>query len=558
MAIEADRSIWSTESFGAKLLDVTIGDLLDRQADRFASHEALVFRDAEFGLDLRWSYAELRQRVDDLARGLFAAGIATGDRVAVLAPNLPEWILLEYALAKLGAVLVTVNTAFRAQELGYLLRQGRVRALFTAAAYRGNNYLEALAGARQQAAVPELDLVVVFGTANVPGTMPFAGLLAGGEGVPTAILQERQRSVRPGDVAQIQYTSGTTGAPKGVTLTHRGIVNNAYLMGQRAGWTAQDRLLAVMPLFHTAGCVCNVLGMLACGGTLLALVGFDPAKALTMIETEGATIMNGVPTMYLRLLAEPGVRDGRYASSTLRIAFMGGTAIPAVVLADMKAAFGADPMVIMGMTEASPLITQTLLQDSFAQCSTTAGIPLPFTEIKVVDPAGQPVPLGIEGELCIRGYGVTPGYFNMPDRTREAIDAEGWLHSGDLATLDAGGYLRIAGRAKDMIIRGGENIYPAEVEELMMGHPLVEQVQVVGVPDPELGEEAYAFVVPRPGATLTEAGLRQDCRARFSRHKVPRFIEIVDGLPQTANGKVKKFELRQRAHDTLAATLARQ
>ena len=551
MAIKADRSIWSAEPFGATLLEITIGDLLDRQADRLAGHEALVFRDAEFGLDLRWSYAELRRRVDQVACGLIAAGIVAGDRVAVLAPNLPEWILLEYALAKVGAVLVTVNTAFRAQELGYLLRQARVRALFTVAGYRGNDYLAALVQARADQALPDLHHVVLIGDGPAPEMKRFAALLRGGETVPRETLRARQAAVRPGDVAQIQYTSGTTGAPKGVMLTHRGTVNNANLMGLRAGWTQRDRLLAVMPLFHTAGCVCNVLGMLACGGTLLALVAFDAANALALIRAEQATIMNGVPTMFLRLLAEPGVREGVYRSSTLHTAFMGGTAIPAVVLEDMRAAFGAEPMVIMGMTEASPLITQTLPRDDFTLCSTTAGLPLPFTEVKVIDPAGATVPLGREGELCIRGYGVTPGYFDMPERTAEAIDPEGWLHSGDLATLDGRGYLRIVGRAKDMIIRGGENLYPAEIEALMMGDPLVEQVQVVGVPDPDLGEEAFAFVVARPDAVLTEAGLRDACRTRFSRHKVPRYIEVVDSLPQTASGKIKKFELRTRARAIL-------
>ena len=547
MAIQAGQSIWFAEPFGASLMEVTIGDLLDRQADRLAGHEALVFRDTAFSLDLRWSYAELRQRADEVACGLIAAGISAGDRVAVLAPNLPEWILLEYALAKIGAVMVTVNTAYRAEELGYLLQQARVHAVFAVAAFRGNDYLANLAAVRAEWALPDLCLVVLLGEGLAPGTMPFAGLLEGGQTVTPQALQARQAAVRPEDIAQIQYTSGTTGAPKGVMLTHRGTVNNANLMGLRAGWTERDRLLAVMPLFHTAGCVCNVLGMLARGGTLLALVAFDAAQALKLIRDERATIMNGVPTMFLRLLAEPGVREGRCLPSTLRTAFMGGTAIPAVVLEDTGAAFGADPMVIMGMTEASPLITQTLPDDDFVQCSTTAGLPLPFTDVKIIDLAGNTVPLGVEGELCIRGYGVTPGYFDMPERTAEAIDAEGWLHSGDLAALDADGYLRIVGRAKDMIIRGGENIYPAEIEELMMRDPLVEQVQVVGVPDAELGEEAFAFVVPRAGAALTQAGLRATCLARFSRHKVPRFIELVEALPQTASGKIKKFELRALA-----------
>ncbi len=540
------------DPFGAALLDQTIGDLLDAQANRFAGREALVCRDAEFGIDLRWSYADLLARVDQLARGLIGLGIEAGDRVAVLAPNLPEWLLLEYALAKLGAVLVTVNTAYRRHELDYLLRQGRVRALFTVAEYRGNPYLDTLRAIGRESPLPDLDFTILIGEGVAP--LVFADILRRGDEVPQAVLRARQAAVRPGDVVQIQYTSGTTGAPKGVMLTHRGVVNNANFMGLRAGWTEQDRLLAVMPLFHTAGCVCNALGMLTRGGTLLALVAFDAAKALAMIVAEHATIMNGVPTMFLRLLAEPGVREGRYAPSSLRTAFVGGTAIPPVVLQDMKAAFGADPMVIMGMTEASPIITQTFPSDGFDLCSTTAGIALPFTSIKVVDPDdGAPLPPGQAGELCIRGFGVTPGYFDMAERTAEAIDAEGWLHSGDLATLDADGYLRIVGRAKDMIIRGGENIYPAEIENLLMRHPMIEEVQVVGVPDAEYGEEAYAFIVLHAGAELTEAALREHCRANFSRHKVPRYMAFVDTFPQTASGKIKKFELREDARRRVAA-----
>ena len=550
MGIQGNLSVWEAETQDAHLLDLTVGDMLDQQAARFGEREALVqaVGDTDATL-LRWTYAELRDRADQAARGLIAIGIAAGDHVAVLAPNLPEWILLEYALAKVGAVLVTVNTAYRQHELGYLLRQGRVRTLFTVAAFRGNDYLTTLHTLIAEGSVPEFEQAVLLGEEPGEGTLTFAELLRRSDAVSPEALRQRQAAVRPGDVVQIQYTSGTTGAPKGVMLTHTGILNNANLMGHRAGWTEQDRLLAVMPLFHTAGCVCNVLGMLTRGGALIGMAVFDAARALGLIVAERVTIMNGVPTLFLRLLNEPGVREGRYhAGSTLRTAFVGGTSIPATVLQQMLDAFGARPMVIMGMTEASPLITQTLPTDSLERNSSSAGIPLPFTEIKVIDPAsGEAVPLNAEGELCIRGYGVTPGYFAMPERTAETIDAEGWLHSGDLATLDEGGYLRIVGRTKDMVIRGGENIYPAEIENLLMHHPMVEQVQVVGVPDTEFGEEAFAFIILRPGAELTEAALRDDARASFSRHKVPRYMAFVDAFPQTASGKVQKFELREQA-----------
>ncbi len=531
-------SVWAADSFGAALLDCTVGAMLDRQAERFAAREAVVFPE----LGVRWTYAELRERVDRLAGGLIGLGIDPGDRVAVLAPNIPEWLLLDYALAKIGAVLVTVNTAYRAHELAYLLRQGRVVALFTVAAYRGNDYLASVRDA-VAAGLPALRHVIEIGGAA------FDALLHGAD----APLTARQAAVRPQDVAQIQYTSGTTGAPKGVMLTHHGTLNNAKLMGERAGFDENSRLLAVMPLFHTAGCVCNALGMLAQGGAYVGMAAFDAPRALALLEQERITVVNAVPTMYLRLLAEPGVQDGAYrAASTWRTAFTGGTTIPPSMLAALRDAFGAEPMVIMGMTEASPLITQTRPEDGFERNSTSAGVPLPFTAIKVVAPeSGEPVPLGEPGELCIKGYGVTPGYFDMPDRTADAIDPEGWLHSGDLATLEADGTLRIVGRTKDMVIRGGENLYPAEIENLLMLHPAVEQAQVVGVPDPEFGEEAFAFVMLRQAGAVTAAELRDYARASFSRHKVPRYIEVVDAFPQTASGKVKKFELREMARSRL-------
>lgn len=550
MAITGDLAIWEAESFGSVLRDMTIGALLDEQAERWPEHEALVVP-GEAG-PRRWSYRALRAEVDAVARALIGLGVAQGDRVAVLAPNLPEWLMLDYALARIGAVMVTVNTAYRRQELHYLLDQGRVRVIATVAAYRGNSYLDHLRDLRADGLLGGLEHVVLIGPGAAPDLVAWEEFIRRGAAVSDETLAQRQAAVRPEDVVQIQYTSGTTGAPKGVMLTHHGLVNNANLMGDRAGYTAQDRLLSVMPLFHTAGCVCNALGMLAKGGTLVLMAAFDAAEALALLVSEAITVINGVPTMYLRLLAEPGVREGRFAGCGLRIAFTGGTTIPASVMHEMKACFGADPVVIMGMTEASPLITQTLLSDSFERSTGSAGIPLPFTEIKVIDPkTGATLPCGAEGELCIRGYLVTPGYFDMPARTAEAIDPQGWLRSGDLAVLDREGYLRIVGRSKDMIIRGGENLYPAEIEDLLMRHPEIEQAQVVGVPDAEFGEEAYAFIIRRPGSTLDEASLRLWCRASFSRHKIPRYLAFTEAFPQTASGKVKKFELREQARSRI-------
>ena len=342
VAIEGDLSVWAAEAFGTTLLEQTTGDMLDRQATRFPDHEAIVFPE----LGVRWSYAELRARVDRLATGLIGLGLQPGERVAVLAPNLPEWLLLDYALAKIGAVLVTVNTGYRQHELAYLLRQGQVAALFTVPAYRGNDYRDAVRAA-QAAGLPMLRHVVEIGSDAFEA-------LQHGEPALGAELTRRQAAVRPHDVVQIQYTSGTTGVPKGVTLTHRGTLNNAKLMGERAGFDDGSRLLAVMPLFHTAGCVCNALGMLVQGGAFVGMTAFDAPAALALLGAERITVINAVPTMYLRLLAEPGVRDGAYReASTLRIAFTGGTTIPPSMLEAMRDAFGAEPMVIMGMTEAA-------------------------------------------------------------------------------------------------------------------------------------------------------------------------------------------------------------
>lgn len=542
VAIEGGVSIWAAESFGATLLDCTVGDMLDVQAVRFPAHEAIVF--PEFGV--RWNYAELRARVDRLALGLIGLGIAAGERVAVLAPNVPEWLLLDYALAKIGAVLVTVNTGYRQHELAYLLRQGRVAVLFMVAGYRGTDY-RTIVRAAQETGLPELRHVVEIGSAAFDE-------MQHGEGTG---LAARQAAVRPRDVVQIQYTSGTTGAPKGVMLTHRGTLNNARLMGDRAGFDDTSRLLAVMPLFHTAGCVCNALGMLVQGGAFVGMTAFDASAALALLGTERITVVNAVPTMYLRLLAEPGVADGAHrAASTLRTAFTGGTTIPPSMLVALRDAFGAEPMVIMGMTEASPLITQTRPEDGFERNSTSAGVPLPFTAIKIVE-NGVPVPLGEAGELCIQGYGVTPGYFDMPERTAEAIDAEGWLHSGDLATLAADGTLRIVGRTKDMVIRGGENLYPREIEEFLFRHPKIQDVQIFGVADERYGEEICAWIRTRSGETLTADEVRSFCHGQIAHNKIPRYVEFVDEFPMTVTGKIQKFLMRDAVETRLGLTAAK-
>ncbi|MBE7368669.1 AMP-binding protein [Ramlibacter pallidus] len=556
MAVRKDASFWDAETEGHALLDITVGELLDRQADRFGDQDAVVYRYPEHGLDLRLSFRALRDRVDALARGLLALGVQAGDKVAVLATNVPEWLLLELAVPRVGAVLVTVNTNSRREELGYLLRQAEVHTLFLQAEHRGNAYLETLrglvpelAGADAQSLLPvaskdfpALRHTVLLGAGGgLPG---FDAVVRAGDGVPESTLRARQAAVRPDDVSQIQFTSGTTGAPKGAMITHRGSLNNARLFGFRAGFRAGDRMVTAMPFFHTAGNVLDVLGLLAHGGTLVKAIQFEPLKLLELVQAERATILHGVPTMLIAMLQHP--RAAEFDTASLRLVLSGGTPIPVPVLEQVKARFGADPVIGFGMTEASPMVTGTPSSDSFELKSATVGKPLPHVEVKIVDAAGVAVPHGQPGELLVRGFGVMKGYYRMPEKTAEAIDAQGWLHSGDLATMDAGGYIRIVGRIKDMIIRGGENVYPAEVESFLMRHPAIQQAQVVGIPDAYMGEESAAFIQCREGHALDAATVESYCRAHMARHKLPKYVRFVTDYPLTPSGKVRKFELRDR------------
>ncbi len=397
-------------------------------------------------------------------------------------------------------------------------------------------------------AYPDLKQLVVLGSSPIPGAVTFDDFLAGGQAIDPAALEASTATVGSRDIAQIQYTSGTTGKPKGVMLTHYGTVNNAALAGNRAGYCETDVMVSAMPFFHTAGCVCNVIGMAAVGGCLVALESFDASRMLDLIEANAGTITNAVPTMYVRMLQDRALAEGRRNLATWRIAYTGGASIPPSLMMELKSRVGADPVIIMGMTECSPIITQTVMSDPLDVKVTTAGVPLPHVEIRIADlSTGETVPMGTEGELLIRGFLVTPGYFDLPEQTAEAIDAEGWLHSGDIATLSPHGYLRIVGRIKDMLIRGGENIYPVEIEDHLLRHEDVAEAQVVGVPDPEFGEEVFAFVVPRDGRILDAEAIRAWCRRTISRHKLPRHVAVVDRLPQTANGKVRKVELRELA-----------
>jgi fatty-acyl-CoA synthase len=558
MSLRGNKAIWEAETFGEQMIDVTVGDLLDRQAEAAPDKEALVYRYPEIGLNLRLTYAGMRDEANRVARGLMALGIRLGDHVALLASNLPEWVLLEMALAKVGAVLVTVNTNFRQAELEYVLGQADVHTLVLMDEYRGNDYVRSL-----KALLPELDGVtdpvtetvtsarfptfrraVLLGERQHPGLLPFSRLRELSVVVSDEALAERQAAVTPRHAFQIQFTSGTTGAPKGAIITHHGTVNNARFVARRARFGADDRWLSAMPLFHTAGSVVDQLSMLVSGGTVVRAIAFEGAKMLELIDREKATVLNAVPTMIIAMLHEPRLQAREFETGSLRCVLTAGTPIPVPLMEQVKARWGAEPAIMFGMTEASPIITQTLPDDSFELRSSTVGIPLPYTEVKIVDANGDVVDVGRPGEILVRGYNVMRGYYRMPEQTAAAIDADGWLHTGDVASMDERGYVRIVGRIKDMIIRGGENVYPAEVEAFLMRHPSVRQAQVVGVPDSYMGEEAVAVLQLKEGEALTEDEVRGYCRAALARHKVPKYVRFVSEYPQTPSGKVKKFELR--------------
>ncbi|MCA2013727.1 AMP-binding protein [Cereibacter sphaeroides] len=548
---------WPASSDGPELWEITLGGLLDRQAAALPDQLAVVVDEKAGAVSTRWTYAQLKAEADALARGIVDWDIPAGARVAVMAQNCAAWVLLEYALAKAGVVLVTVNPALKPNELAYLLEQGQVAALFFAAGFRGSDIpgdllslmpdlAEVTGGLRKaDGPFPALRRLAVIG-GEAPFARRFEDVVAAGLPLDDAARAARQDAVQPRDVAQIQYTSGTTGKPKGAMLTHHSTVNNARLMADRGGYTPGDTMLSAMPLFHTAGCVCNVMALAACGGTLVTMDSFEAGRMLQLWDEFCPTLLNAVPTMMVRMFEHPD--NAQYQTRTLRRIITGGTSIPPSLMLKMREATDGEPLIIMGMTECSPIITQTRDSDDLDTRVSTAGVPLPHTEIRIADvETGATLPFGQSGELCIRGYLVMKGYFDMPEKTAEAIDADGWLHSGDLAVLEDTGHLRIVGRLKDMIIRGGENVYPVEIEECLLDHPAVSQAQVVGVPDPDLGEESYAYAVLVEGASADAAVLQNHCRARMARHKMPKYVEIVKELPMTANGKIQKFALREAA-----------
>jgi fatty-acyl-CoA synthase len=565
-------SYWQTESEGIELLDTTIGDLLDSRADELPTQEAIVYSCyPEYGdaLNIRWTYQDYHERANAVAKGLLALGMKKGDHIAVLAANLPEWPLLMFGAAKAGLVLVTINPVLQAAEVEYILNQGDVRALFFMAQVRDYNHLATIHslttpgtknGEVTSQRLPVLSHVSLMGSTAVSfleqeSWRPalFEEMIADGATISDQALRERQASVKPSDPAILMYTSGTTGLPKGAKLSHYGLANNAMLtleslfpFLQRAGLARKDdRLCWPLPFFHVGG----VVALLRCayvGGTIYPLLAFDPIKVMRAISQEHCNSTFGVPTMLLAILQHPDF--ARFDLSSLLFIGSGGAPVPVSLMEQVKARIRADVFITFGQTEGSGLITLTLADDPFEVKAATVGRPLPHIEVKVTNPAtGEVVPVGERGELCYRGFLTMLDYYKMPQKTAETIDAHGWLHSGDLAIMNAQGYLNIVGRLKDMVIRGGENLFPTEIEEFLIRHPKVANVQVLGVPDAFFGEELLAVVIPNTDEQITEQELREYCKGRISHQKIPRYFQFLESYPLTASGKVQKFMLREKA-----------
>ena len=519
------------------LLGRTIGEDFERTVARFGDREALV----DCATHRRWTYSELDVEVDELALGLMAAGVEKGDRVGIWAPNCAEWVVVQYATAKIGAVLVNVNPAYRSHELAYVVKQSGMRMLVSALSHKGSDYRAMVEEVRGDC--PELLDVVHIGEPS------WRELVERGARSDHHALAQRMAQLSFDDPINIQYTSGTTGFPKGATLSHHNIGNNGFFVGELVGYTELDRICIPVPFYHCFGMVMGNLAATSHGAAMvIPAAGFDPAATLDAVAQERCTSLYGVPTMFI---AELGLPDfASYDLSSLRTGIMAGSPCPVAVMqrvvSDMHM---AEVAICYGMTETSPVSTMTRPEDDLARRTETVGQTMPHLESKVIDPvSGLTVPRGTAGELCTRGHTVMLGYWGEPGRTAEAIDAARWMHTGDLAVMDTEGYVGITGRIKDMVIRGGENVYPREVEEFLYSHPDVAEVQVVGVPDERYGEELMAWVVLREGAEpLTAEVVKAFCENRLAHYKIPRYVHVVDAFPMTVTGKVRKVEMREAA-----------
>jgi acyl-CoA synthetase (AMP-forming)/AMP-acid ligase II len=526
-----------------EMVDLTVGGLLDRSVELWPDHEAIVFSSYEdMGISARWTYAELRQRARRVGRALIASGIEPGERFGIWATNIPEWLELQFGAAYAGAVVVPMNPLYRASEVEFVLDKAKASACFVLPENRGASLWDITVAA--SADLDHVRLLVPIGDAPAGGGPSWDEWLAAGDAVDEDRLERRRREVRSTDTSQIQFTSGTTGFPKGAELSHGGIVNNGRLFAHRATMRQHGRHSNPMPYFHCGGCVMSTLGSIATGSAQMPAVTFDPERMSRTIEEEGCTSASMVPTMMIGL-EEQVDRDGRDLSS-LEIIVTGGSPVPTEVTHRWMERFGVRINNTYGMTEASPVICASRPQDTEELQTATVGPPFPHVEVDIVEPGGtERLPIGVEGELRSRSAMVMKGYWDNEEATAEAIGSDGFLRSGDLATMDENGYVSITGRAKEMIIRGGENIYPAEIENAIRELPAVADVAVIGVPDQRYGEVCAAYVRLVEGASLTQEELRQQMQGRVARYKIPAHLRVMDPLPLTPSGKVQKFKLRE-------------
>ncbi|MBU8582925.1 AMP-binding protein [Bacillus paralicheniformis] len=538
----------------AELLHLTIGKLLEKTAANAPDHEAVVYPDRR----LRYTYRQFDQLCRKVAKGLMALGIEKGEHVAIWASNTPEWLTAQFASAKTGAVLVTVNTNYQLSELEYVLKQSDATTLILMESYRGTSYIDILyklipelkesePGKLASERLPFLKNIILMGDKRHPGMYLWDDILKLSGSVSEKALDHRMERLKEHDVINMQYTSGTTGFPKGVMLTHSNLANNAANIAECMNLSRKDRMCIPVPFFHCFGCVLGTLACVTAGATMVPVQEFNPKEVLSAVETEKCTALHGVPTMFIAELNDQDFAS--YDLSSLRTGIMAGSNCPIEVMKKVINNMGMSEITIAyGQTEASPVITQTRVNDSLKRRVETVGRALPNVEVKITEPGtNQEVARGVQGELCTRGYHVMKGYYKNSEDTAAVIDEDGFLHTGDLAVMDEEGYCRITGRLKDMIIRGGENIYPREIEEFLYKHPNILDVQIVGVPDETFGEEISAWIKLKSGASMTADELKEYCKGKIARYKIPRYIAFVEEFPMTASGKVQKFKLREQA-----------
>ena len=539
-------------------MKITIGDLLDQMAETYPNHDAVLYTDRPF----RKTYSEFRDLCNVVAKGFMAMGVKKGDHVAIWATNYPEWILTMFATAKIGAVLVTVNTNYKIFEAEYLLRQSDSNTLVLIEGFKDCHYVDILnelcpelksatPGKLSNNCLPHLKNVIYIGDQKHPGMFNWEDLYAMASQISDEELMAVQKSLDIHDVINMQYTSGTTGFPKGVMLTHFNLVNNGMSIGDGMNFSSDDKLCIPVPFFHCFGCVLAIMASVTHGTTMVPVEYYQPLKVMEAVQNEQCTAVHGVPTMFIAMLEHP--EFSKFKFSKLRTGIMAGSPCPVKVMRQVVDLMGMSEITIVyGQTEASPGCTMTKVDDSLELRVSTVGRAFPFVECKVIDPeTNQEVAFGVQGEFVARGYNVMKGYYNMPEATAQAIDSDNWLHTGDLATMDENGYFKITGRIKDMIIRGGENIYPKEIEEFLYTHPEVKDVQVIGVPSKDYGEEVMACIILKDGSTITEEDIKAYVKSHMARHKTPKYVSFTNAFPMTASGKIQKYKMREEAIDKL-------